>query len=249
MELNMEEISDKVSPLELNDNNNIKYRVFECELCKSKKHSITKCSKYKELKKELNKNNYILLNSDKMYNNEENGFCASGIIPYVIIKNKVFLLVLIETRYKKTGLNFIGGKRECIKLNNIIRPETSYETAITELEEELGEIMTNESTDMIVKEIKKYNTPNFVFWSGESKMSLYGIKLPSYFISKLKLNNMDKTNTEAEGFKWIGYNGIGYMENKNNLLTNSYKLHSYSKNILNNMRKLCLNKDLNNLFM
>lgn len=241
------------------DNNNIipsneiiKTRVFECVLCNSKTHSITKCFKYRELKKNLEKKSYIKFNTRELNANDEIGFCASGIIPYICVGNKVYLLVLIETRNKKPGLNFIGGKRECVKTNNIndinnsIRPETSYETALNELKEELGEILTIESVDLITEQITKCEIPNFVFWSGDSKMCLYGIKLQSDLLFSLTLNDNDKSNTEAQGFKWIGYNGLGYMEKKK---SNTYKLHGYSKSILANMKKLSSNNDLNNLFI
>lgn len=238
------------------DNNNIipsneiiKTRIFECVLCNSKTHSITKCFKYRELKKNLEKKNYLKFNTNKLNESEECGFCASGIIPYIRVENKVYLLVLIETRNKKLGLNFIGGKRECVKINDInnsIRPETSYETALNELKEELGEILTIESSDIITDQITKSEIPNFVFWSGDSKMCLYGIKLPSNLLFSLTLNDNDKSNTEAQGFKWIGYNGLGYMEKKK---SNTYKLHGYSKSILTAMKKLSSNNDLNNLFI
>ena len=241
------------------DNNNIipsneiiKTRVFECVLCNSKTHSITKCYKYRELKKNLEKKSYIKFNTRELNANDEIGFCASGIIPYIRMENKVYLLVLIETRNKKPGLNFIGGKRECVKtnyindINNSIRPETSYETALNELKEELGEILTIESVDLITEQITKCEIPNFVFWSGDSKMCLYGIKLQSDLLFSLTLNDNDKSNTEAQGFKWIGYNGLGYMEKKK---SNTYKLHGYSKSILANMKKLSSNNDLNNLFI
>ena len=241
------------------DNNNIipsneiiKTRVFECVLCNSKTHSITKCYKYRELKKNLEKKSYIKFNTRELNANDEIGFCASGIIPYIRVENKVYLLLLIETRNKKPGLNFIGGKRECVKtnyindINNSIRPETSYETALNELKEELGEILTIESVDLITEQITKCEIPNFVFWSGDSKMCLYGIKLQSDLLFSLTLNDNDKSNTEAQGFKWIGYNGLGYMEKKK---SNTYKLHGYSKSILANMKKLSSNNDLNNLFI
>lgn len=241
------------------DNNNIipsneiiKTRIFECVLCNSKTHSITKCFKYRELKKNLEKKSYIKFNTRELNANDEIGFCASGIIPYIHVENKVYLLVLIETRDKKPGLNFIGGKRECVKTNNTndssvsTRPETSYETAFNEFKEELGEILTIESVDLITDQITKCEIPNFVFWSGDSKMCLYGIKLPNDLLFSLSLNDNDKSNTEAQGFKWIGYNGLGYMEKKK---SNTYKFHKYSKSMLVGMKNLSSNNDLNNLFI
>jgi 8-oxo-dGTP pyrophosphatase MutT (NUDIX family) len=230
-------------------NETIKTRVFECALCNSKTHSITKCFKYRELKKNLEKKSYIKFNTKELNANDEIGFCASGVIPYIRVENKIYLLVLIETREKKPGLNFIGGKRECVKTNNTndsIRPETSYETALNELKEELGEILTIETTDIITDQITKSEIPNFVFWSGDSKMCLYGIKLPSDLLFSLTLNDNDKSNTEAQGFKWIGYNGLGYMEKKK---SNTYKFHKYSKSMFDSMKKLSSNNDLNNLFI
>lgn len=242
--------NNEINELESN-NQIIKIRVFECAICNSKTHSITKCSKYCELKNNLKKKNYLIFNTDRLNDNEEQGFCASGIIPYIYIENKIYLLVLIEKRKNKNGLNFIGGKRECILFNNTILPETSYETGLNELEEELGEILTKESVDMITEQIKKCKIPNFVFWSGDSKMCLYGIKLPSEFLSLLSLNNKDKTNTEAQGFKWIELNKCQYIEN--NYIKNEdskiINFHYYSKNIIRGMKKIAKNKKLINIFI
>lgn len=223
-----------------------KTRVFECALCNSKTHSITKCFGYR--KSNIEKNNYLKFNTNELNKNEERYFCASGIIPYVCVRNKVYLLVLIERRNNQLGLNFIGGKRECVKINNVFRPETSYETALNELEEELGEILIDESKNMIVEEIKKCTIPNFAFWSANSKMCLYGIKLPSKYLTLLILNENNKSTTESQGFKWIRYNGLGYMENSNYDYY-SLKLHYYSKNILNAMISLSSEHNLNNLFI
>lgn len=251
LDLNNEKIEpyNKIEPDNINcKNSSITLRVFECVLCNSKKHSITKCSKYRELKKNLEKKNYLKFNSNELNESEECGFCASGIIPYVCVGNIVYLLVLEESRNKIPGLNFIGGKRECVLSDdtNEIRPETSYETALNELKEELGEILTKKSMDMIIKQITKCKIPNFVFWSGDSKMCLYGIKFPNNFLFSLTLNDVDKSNTEAQGFKWIRYNGLGYMEKQN---SNIYELHKYSKSMLNSMKKLSSDNNLNNLFV
>lgn len=237
--------TNNINNIDNTNPNNELARVFECGLCNSKSHSITKCFKYRELKKNLTNSNYINLNANKLNSNEENGFCASGIIPYVKIENKVYLLVLVEKRQNKIGLNFIGGKRECIKENGIIRGETSWETAKNELSEELGEILRNETAQLIIEQITKCSVPNFVFWSGQSKMSLYGIKLPNNFLFSLILNDRDKTKTEAQGYKWVAYNGKEY--NKKN--PPHCKFHPYSKSILNDMKKLISNNDLNNLFI
>ncbi len=129
---------------------------------------------------------------------------------------------------------------------NETRPETSYETALNELMEELGEILTKRSMNIIKYQINKCETPKFVFWSGDSKMCLYGIKFPKKFLFSLTLNDVDKLNTEAQGFKWIRFNGLGYNEKEN---SNTCKLHKYSKSMLNSMKMLSSNKNLNNLFV
>jgi 8-oxo-dGTP pyrophosphatase MutT (NUDIX family) len=232
---------------------NKKRRVFECGLCQSKIHGITKCTKYRELKNKLTDKDYLLFKSNKLKYNEENGFCASGIIPYICVEGKVYLLVLVEKRYKKIGLNFIGGKRECVEMDNdVIVGETSYQTALNEFEEELGEILTTDSMNNMIKHLNKCKKPKFVFWSGGSKMCIYGIKFPEHFLNSLELNNLDKTNTEAEGFKWIEPNikwncDYKYVDNGQESNVN-ISLHSYSKCMLSGIKKLAKNKNLYTLF-
>lgn len=232
-------VSKIILLIEINEEIKKTKRVFECCLC-NKNHSITKCEKYYEIKKDISKNNYILTKTNKIKKNDEKGFCASGIIPYVKIKNKIYMLVLIEKRDNSTALNFIGGKRECVKINNIkIIPETSFETAIHEFEEELSEILTKNTFKDINDTINKNITPTFVFWSSECKMSIYGIKISKKFLNYLKLNNEKKF--KIQGYKWIKHDG-------NKCININYPFHNYSKNILNDMKKISYKKNLNNLF-
>ncbi len=165
------------------------------------------------------------------------------------------MLVLDEIRYGIRGLNFIGGKRECVKQDNITRPETSYETGLTELDEELGEILLPECKTELINHIKKVVLPKFCFWTGKSKMCLYGIKVPNYFISKLVLNNSDKTKCEAQGFQWIQLddyitiNTKNFESNKMNFKSDKINFHSYAKNILLDIIKLSPKNNIFNLFV
>lgn len=240
-----EDKTKKIIEEQVMDNPVIKSRMFECVLCNSKAHSITKCVLYKNLKANLEKRNYVKYRTNKLNDNDELGFCASGIIPYVLYENKVYLLVLVEKRNNQLGLNFIGGKRECVKCVKeeiITRPETSYETAVNEFNEELGEILDSYSLNIMSTHLAKCKTPKFVFWFGDSKMCLYGIKFPSYILTQLVLNTEDKTKTEAQGFEWIVLDDGEYKENNEQI-----KMHGYSKSILRAMKKI--SKNLNNLFI
>lgn len=234
-----------------NINKDIKIRSFDCGLCYSTEHGTCKCPRYYYFKKDLSKYSYYNFDVTRLKEKDERGFCASGIIPYVCVRTKVYMLVLVESR-QTIGLNFIGGKRECLKFNNKTRPETSYETAINELEEELTEILTPETKSEIVNQITK-TKPKFCFWASGSKMSLYGVKIPEKFLNQLILNDMDKTKTEAMGFMWIEFDGREYSPNKLFSIGKTkiceYNLHSYTKNILDDMKMLSKNNNLYNLFL
>lgn len=262
--LNLNKIKDKDIESNVSDQNisNNKTRSFECcycvnlsgsksgseSICKTfVPHGLTKCSKYIHLKSKISKTNYLLIKKYELRKSEEAGFCASGIIPYTYNKGKIYLLVLDEMRYGIRGLNFIGGKRECVKKGKFTRPETSFETALTELDEELGEILLPECKEEFVNFIKKVKIPKFCFWTGKSKMSLYGIKVPNLFMSKLILNNFDKNNCEAQGFKWIKLDDyIGPDSNKE--IPGKINFHSYTKDMLFDMKKLCKENDIYTLF-
>lgn len=240
-----------------------KSRYFGCVLCESDKHGVCKCKSYNKLKQNLSLKNYVLNNSDKLKQTDENGFCAAAIIPYVKVRNRVFILSLIETRANKIGLNFIGGKRECIKHNDVVRMETSYETALNELREELNEIFCVNSVNLIVDEINNFGIPTKCIWMAESKMALYCVKLSCNIINDLIPKSTDtnadvdvdtnKKYTEAEGFVWIQANKFYYdyanpLYYSDNNLDEYIRFHKYSSNVFKFIEKISKKKNINNFF-
>jgi hypothetical protein len=228
-------------------------RHFSCSICKLKSHSVTKCSGYLKCKKNLTTHSYVLANSLNLKPNDEEGFCASGIIPFV--KNSdglVHILMLKENRKGINGLNFIAGKRECVRKNGIIIPETSFETALHEFEEELGDILESNCLANIIDEIKK-SQPITCFWSSSSKMALYSIEIPMIFLNNLIGSDTINPNAEAYGIQWINANQyFQYLKNKKNpnpnpnSNTNSNQnkkiyYHSFISNIFNEIAQLSPN--------
>ena len=152
----------------MNDQNNFcKKRYFKCCLCQSNKlsksvnHSLRQCNKFKLFKHNISQDNYFLHNVTALKESDEKGFCASGIIPYCIKNGEIYIMLLIEKRNSIIGLNFIAGGRECIEFINLdkngknsIYPETSFETALNETDEELGDILISESLELIMSELK-----------------------------------------------------------------------------------------------
>lgn len=188
-------------------------RIFDCPLCKPNSkipsHSLRKCRKFFEYKKNLSKIPYIIKSSTKLNPSEERGFCAGGIVPYTINPedNSIKILGLVESRDGLAKFNFIGGGREGIKHgSNRSRPELSWETAYAEFGEELGELLTEESFNAINQLVSQPNNLS-AFWSPKSKMALYSIYIGTHPI-KLKLKeDLDISKCEAQSFQWIDLNG------------------------------------------
>lgn len=182
-------------------------RVFTCCLCENgKSHNLRACTEFKGRKEGITKNDYYLCNTTTINPNDEFGFCAAGIIPYAIVDSNIYIMLLIETRNQITGLNFIAGGREVVELteNNkiVIRPESSYETALNECREELGEILITESHSKIMNELET-KTPTTVLWLRHSKMVLYTIQVNNSLINDIVFETNKSNTTEADGFIWI----------------------------------------------
>jgi len=222
-------------------------RCFEyCVICKLHNHKSISCFKYKNFKNKLTNNNYVLYNTLKLSQCDENGFCASGIIPYTKVNNKIYLLMLKEVRQNKPGINFIAGKRENIYINyNNVRFETSYETALNEFEEELSALVTNKSLNELIKEIKN-TSPNSCFWSYQSKMSLYSIEISNKFLNKLKIKK--SINKNAEPFDIIWINTSNYKKYIGSQSINSICFHEFTINIINQIKSLHPLETINYLF-
>jgi len=188
-----------------------KKRCFTCCLCENgSTHNLRKCPNYMKCKNDINKYNYIDI---ELKSKDKAGFCAGGIIPFCTDEfGEKYMLMIVENRadgYTNAskdipGLNFIAGGRECItdKVTNITVPETPYQTAINEFKEELGEILTSDSFELIKSEVEN-KEPSFIFWSGQSKMVLFGVNVSYHLYNNLILDDNSKKTTEAENFKWI----------------------------------------------
>jgi hypothetical protein len=214
-----------------------KTRCFTCCLCEDgSAHGLRKCPEYLKYKNEINRFNYI---NTALNPKDVAGFCAGGIIPYCIDKSgEKYMLMLVENRYDEydkdrkdaLGLNFIAGGREGITdLTNKTVPETPYQTAINEFKEELEEILTPETFKLIKSEVEN-TEPSFVFWSGQSKMVLFGVKVCDLH-DKLVLNNRSKKTTEAENFVWVKvseYEKYIYEKGKTDLY-----FHKFTRQIVN----------------
>jgi 8-oxo-dGTP pyrophosphatase MutT (NUDIX family) len=219
-----------------------KVRCFTCCLCKDSSHVLRKCPNFYDKKNSINRYNYI---DNELKSNDKDGFCAGGIIPYYIDpEGNKWILMLIERRsseyysdgQEKIGLNFIAGGREGITdpETNITIPENPYQTAINEFKEELGEILTPSSYQLIKTEVE-ISEPTFIFWSGQSKMALFGVNVSYDLFDKLKLvDNISEKNTEAEDFKWIKVSEYGkYIYKKNTNLTKKHiYYHKFTRQII-----------------
>jgi hypothetical protein len=218
-------------------------RFFDCCFC-NQNHSMRKCYNFQHIKDGITKSNYF--DKTKLKPSDEAGFCAAGIIPYYVDSdNNKWVLMLIENRsteYNKTGdhipgLNFVAGGRECIKntsTNNIV-PETSYQTALGEFEEELSEILTENSFKLIKQEIVG-SSPTFVYWSGVIKMALYGVEIKTDLRTSLVLDpNSKSKQTEAQNFEWISlseYDKYVYKSNSGPITEAGLKFHKFTKNLV-----------------
>ena len=180
-------------------------------------HGLRQCEQFKQFKQNISRENYYQYNTNELRPNDELGFCASGVIPFTRKDDEIYILLLIEKRNGKSGLNFIAGGRECIcemynighannnnHKNNNSRPESSYETALNECEEELGEILLKQSLNLIMHDIKE-NKPHSVFWSGKSKIALYTIEVDDWLLEadSLVFNKNKSEQSEADGFIWL----------------------------------------------
>jgi hypothetical protein len=195
-------------------------RIFDCPLCKNKnnnKHVLRKCFNFYKFKNLLTQHNYY---SDKLFSNDELGFCSVGIILYYYDNNKIYLLMLKEMRKGFLKLNFIGGGREGYynKRTNKYYMETSKQTIINELTEELSEIYSMESIKFIREYIirKLFHKKYKLLWIGNNKMVYYIIQIPIH----LKLLNNDKAC-------WVELDDL--YNNKFN------DVHNYTKEVVTNI--------------
>jgi hypothetical protein len=200
-----------------------------CCLCKNNKHILRKCTKFKKIKTLVTSQPYI---KDKLETVDENGFCAAGILPYCIIDNKKYILLLKQKRFDfdkgiHLGLNFIGGGRESCYNGFSYRLETSLETALTEFIEEMTPLINKENTFIhCVKESMK--NIKRVFWEPHTKYVLYPCEVSFECIFIKHILNIPK-NSEAQDFEWIC---LDDFENELKNPNGKYEIHSYIKEMI-----------------
>jgi hypothetical protein len=240
------------------------FRYFKCCLCNNINnndvdhnnvdHSLRKCDNFKKLKKGVTTFDYCKFNTKQIKSNDELGFCAAGTIPYIKFGRETYILLLVETRNGRQGLNFIAGGRECTYISDEIQqkcyPETSYETALSETNEELSEILTQDSHITIMNSIKT-NNPSSVFWYGEFKIVLYAVKIDNSFLnpSVLKFNTNKSLTSEADNYKWIKLSDFqNYCYSPNKPTANKIYFHAFAKNIMYGVKNLTPTKSFNYFF-
>lgn len=126
-----------------------------CPLC-SESHMYRQCPIFRDRK---DATSLAMYHERRPRSAEEAGFCSAGILLHDVEFDR--FLMINETRGSVQRCNFIGGKRECrLGWFGCNRLETSFETAITEFEEEMG---------------VKIPTRRFssVFWFPQSKFLLF----------------------------------------------------------------------------
>jgi hypothetical protein len=213
-----------------------KKRCFTCCLCNSKQHGTRACIKFDNFRKNITNETYF---ANELHPSDIDGFCSAGIIPYCIDPcGEKFVLMLVETRQNKIGLNFIAGGREGLNdpLTKTTYIEPPYVTAINEFKEELGEILEPKSYESIKSAV--INTePSFVFWSSNpAKMALFAVKVSYDLCNKLVLvDNISTKKTEAQDFRWIKVSEYEKYNQSKNLFkaqTNDLYYHDFVTKIV-----------------
>lgn len=129
----------------------------DCPLC-GHQHTYRQCADFNKSKSITSMVSY---HDFKPHREEEAGFMAAGIF---LINKEGQALMIRETRGGQEKYNFIGGKRECrYDCFGLPRLESSFETAATEFEEEIGEELPSSRWES-------------VYWFPESKYLLFVVR-------------------------------------------------------------------------
>ena len=138
-----------------------------------------RCKKFSSLKSLITEQNYF---SEKLKDNDENGYCAAGILPYFKDENgiKNFLFV-VEKRNNNYKCNFIGGKREVVKKVD----EEFLKNKIKDIDLKIEEV-----TEKILKIILSDEN-----WKGEAN---YRKKIQEKSEEKVKENSEEKVEENSE---------------------------------------------------
>lgn len=162
-------------------------------------HSLKKCPVFNERKKICTPYPYL---DDFLRIQDVHGFCAAGILPYVIIEGEIYMFLLLENRGKTMAYNFAGGGRELTIKRGIVTLETPYDTAKNEFIEEVGELIGETHTFLKHVCTRVYQYRNRGIWSGRDKYICFPINVyPYYFYSLTKCENTNPK--EAHDFAWI----------------------------------------------
>ena len=196
----------------------------KCPFC-SKEHNLRSCNLFNKIKIKCTKTYYI---GKHLHINDENGFCAAGIVPYIKVKNDETMVLVVEQKRKDLiGLNFIGGRREAIKINGKIYAELPQQTAIREFKEEITPFASPRLIEAVTKSY--FST---VFWSGLTKYVLYPVRLDITYLQDINSKILDGEIISA---KWVLLN----KENYN-------KFHGFTQKYLIDIS--LIENDSNNVF-
>ena len=189
------------------------------------KHSLRKCPLFFHKKRKISKSFYI---DSTLAQQDQEGFCAAGIVAYTKFKNTTYLFMLKQTRADRTALNFAGGGRETISSYGVIRPESYKETAINEFIEEVGELIGPDHS--MISKVKSRVEKSQVLWTGLTKFALIPVKVEPIYLNIDMLNNVSP-NSEAIGFEWVDINSCS-LSKIHNYTVDMFKVLIQEKNIL-----------------
>lgn len=206
---------------------------------KQQRQMLCNLIKFKRQAQETIKNCDEMINQIYRQLEEEELYCTAGICPYKITQNDILLLMALENREGKMGLNFIGGKKN--------KGESPLETAAREsYEETLGIISNKMVTD---------NTEESIWVLNHSYViHMMPINFDPIFMFEIK--KTVEPDREVDSLVWISLNEL----NNNNIqLTNcngdflnkKTQMHNFTYSIIknNNFKKFFHTKMTPNLYL
>jgi hypothetical protein len=174
-------------------------------------HSLRKCPSFYQCKQKFASNTYF---TKSLHLDDENGFCAAGVCVYAQdLGGEYYILMLKEKRGGVDGLNFPGGGRESVysltpnKLGLIpdivLSPETPNQTASSEFEEELSDLLGSDHNIISEVSYKLHIHKDIKMVVGSQKYILFPIKVDFHYVTSLELQAVIPKNSEAQDVVWV----------------------------------------------
>lgn len=155
-------------------------------------HSFRHCTIFKDnASMNLSKEPYI---DKKLHDYDEQYFYASGVVPYRVKDGSYQILIISETRHNKTLYNYIGGKRDCYKSDNVYRLETSKETMTSEFCEEMKPLLQEHEFTHLMMNIDR-NIHDVLWWS-KSKLAIYLVPIYDFHSNSKDIATSIVTSTD-----------------------------------------------------